>query len=65
MSAEYTILGCGHLSVNEDENTGACMHEDCVDAREERRWLYTYNEYDGPSRRERMEVLADEKRRIG
>lgn len=65
MSTPYTILGCGHLSVNENEDTGECMHEDCVDAREERRWLYSYNEYDGPPVRERIEVAHAEKRRVG
>lgn len=65
MSAEPTILGCGHLSVNEDENTGECMHKDCVDNREERSRLAMYEDYDTPSPREQMEVLADEKRRIG
>jgi hypothetical protein len=58
------ILGCGHLSVNEDKETGECMHEDCNAAREERRWLNRYDS-DGVSVRERSEVLADEKRRIG
>jgi hypothetical protein len=60
---EVTILGCGHLSVNEDENTGECMHEDCVDARAERQYLDV--DYDTPSQREQMESLADEKGRIG
>lgn len=61
---EVVILGCGHLSVNEDPNTGECMHDDCVDARAERQWMNRYDN-DSPSPRERMEVLAAEKGRIG
>lgn len=62
-ASEPTILGCGHLSVNEDPNTGECMHDDCVDARAERQYLDV--DYDAPSVGERMEVLAAEKGRIG
>lgn len=65
MSGPYTILGCGHLSVNEDENTGECMHKDCVDNREERSWLAMYEDYDTPSPREQMEVFHAEKQRVG